>query len=237
MRLTPVFDLTGVRIHDHRIVARPPGPSHFERSRAAQATSAIERFAWPDAKPPLLGDPGLELMALSGLGRTDAALAWVDAVPAPQVRGLPEYHFARGKLLEGREMAGVARGLRPERSRMEAARLAYEHALMLSPNAVEVTMRLVQVCAYLGRTDEALARIDEVIAVCPDEAAPLAVRGLVHLARRDLRGAARDYEAAHAKAPSAQLARELANLYFGMGDPKASAQWRAEAARLEASRQ
>ena len=88
MRLTPVFDLSAVRIHDHRIVARPPPPSRFERIRSRQATSALERFAWPDGKPPLplerfawpddqpplAGDPGLELMALSELGWQDAAL-------------------------------------------------------------------------------------------------------------------------------------------------------------------
>ena len=237
MRLTPVFDLSGIRIHDHRIVARPPAPSHFERSRAVQATSVLERFAWPDAKPPLSGDPGLELMALSGLGWFGAALEWVDAVPAPEVRAMPEYHFARGKLLEGREMARVSSGLLPDRSQMEKAGLAYGRALMLLPNAVEVTMRLVPVLAYLGRTDEALARIDEVIALCPDAAAPLSVRALVHLARRDPRTAVRDHEAAHAKAPSAQGARELAELYLGMGDAAAAAHWRAEAARLEASKQ
>jgi predicted CXXCH cytochrome family protein len=237
MRLTPVFDLTGIRIHDHRIVARPPAPSRFERSRPTQAMSVLERFAWPDVKPPLSGDPGLELLALSGLGWSDAALERVDAVPAPQVCGMPEYHFARGKLLENREMARVSSGIRPDRSRMEAAALAYERALMLQPNAVEVTMRLVPVWAYLGRTDEALVRINEVITACPDAAAPLRVRALVHLARRDPREAARDHEAAHAKAPNAQGARELADMYLGMGDAAAAEHWRAEAARLETSRQ
>lgn len=238
MRVTPVFDLTGVRIHDHRIVARPPPPSRFDRCRPTQTmTSALERFAWPDAKPPLSGDPGLELMALSALGWFGAALEQVDAKPAPEVWAMPEYHFVRGKLLEGRELARVASGLPLDRARMAAAALAYERALQLLPTAVEVTMRLVPVCAYLGRTDEALARIDEVIALCPDAAAPLSVRALVRLARQDLRGAARDYVAAHVRAPSAVGARELADLYLRIGDAAAVAYWRAEAGRLEASGQ
>lgn len=249
MRQTPVFDVSAVRIHDHRIVARPPPPSRFERIRSKQATSmferfawpnakpqlALERFAWPDAKPELAGDPGLELMALSELGWMDAALGLVDAEPAPAVRAMPAYHFARGKLLENRALAKVSSGLEPDRLGMEAAGLAYERALELVPTAVEVTMRLVPLWASLGRTDEALARIDEVIALCPDDAAPLSVRGLVHLARQDLRGAKRDYEAAFAKAPDGRRARELAAVYARLGDAEASARWRAEAERLDAS--
>ncbi len=235
MRVTPVFDLTGVAIHDHRIVVRPPAPSRFERCRPTQTTTPVlERFAWPGAKPPLSGDPGLELMALSALGWSDAALERVDGTHAPQVGAMPEYHFVRGRLLEGRELARVSKGLPLDRAGMEAAARAYERSLMLLPNAVEVTMRLAPVCAYLGRTDEAMARIDEVIARCPDAATPLSVRALVHLARQDLRGAARDYEAAHARAPSAVWARELANLYPRIGDAAAAARWRAEAERLTA---
>lgn len=236
MRVTPVFDLTGIRIHDHRILTRPPAPSHFERSRPTQATSQLERFTWPDAKPPLFGDPGLEMLALTSLGWSQAALEWVDAVPAPQVQAMLEYQFHRGALLEDRELSRVSSGISPDRSRMAAAAQAYERALTLQPNAVEVTMRLVPVYVYLGRTDEALARIDEVIAACPDAAAPLSLRALVHSARREPRLAVRDCEAAHAKAPSAQGARQLADLYLRMGDAAAAERWRAEAARLESAR-
>ena len=101
MPLVEVFDVSAVKIHDHKIARAPSAPESYPRIRVKHAKGGdVARFQWPWLEPHEV-DPGLEMMAALIAGGERRALERVDAQPGEQSRRLPTYHHLRGVLLEG----------------------------------------------------------------------------------------------------------------------------------------
>ena len=63
MPLVEVFDVSAVKIHDHKIARAPSAPESYPRIRVKHAKGGdVARFQWPWLEPHKV-DPGLEMMA------------------------------------------------------------------------------------------------------------------------------------------------------------------------------
>lgn len=224
MRKTPVFDVWGVRIHDHRIVRELPPPSSYERARATQAGGGpIARVHWPGVTPPLADDRGVEMIALASIGQVQAAAALVDAPTAPSNAATLAYRFARA-------------GLLASLGRLEEARAGYEGARSLAPDEPAVPINLADVLNRLGRPAESVALLDPVLARHPRAETALLNRAGAKAALGDLAGARADLEALQAIRPRADVARSLVELCRALGDAPASARWYQAAQRIDPRR-
>jgi predicted CXXCH cytochrome family protein len=221
MRLTPVFDVAEVAIHDHFIRRRPPPPSTFEGLRVKHTTDGrLAPFAWPGTDAGAVAeDGGLAMMAAAVAGFPAVAGEAVDAGPGPLSRRLPSYYHLQGIVLEG---AG----------RLEDARKAYRRALVLDPSLPESRMNLALLRARLGRTTEAAADLEALIADHPRAEGAHRNLALVRLRAGDGEGFARALEAAQRLLPRVENAHALADYYRHSGAEAAALRWDEEARTL-----
>lgn len=221
MRLTPVFDLEGIAVHDHWIRARPPAASRFQSIRVKQSEGReLRRMAWPGESAPLAEDPGLWMVGLAAAGQREAARGLVDRKPDLRVERLNVYQHTRGSLLE-------------ELGRFEDARVAYERSRLLDPDWSESTVNLAGVLLELGRPADAVARLDALLARWPLVKGAWQNRAASKLALGDWAGARADLERAYGLAPLAANARALGEIARRAGDAAAVQRWESEAKRLE----
>lgn len=221
MRRTPVFDVEHVRIHDHRIVRRPPPAEEVRPIRVKHTTDgALAAFAWPGLPaPPYARDPALLMMAEAIAGFPARAARRVDAEPSPRVARLETYHHLRAVLLEGL-------------GRDAEAAAAYRRALARDPESAESALNLALVLGRLGRAEEGIETLDRLLARHPRHEGAWRNRALLRLGQGDAEGFRRNLEAAQHLLPRAANARALAGLAEARGDAPAAERWRAEAARL-----
>jgi tetratricopeptide (TPR) repeat protein len=224
MRLTPVFDLEGVEIHDHFVQRQPGGPSRIDEIREKRTRDGrVVPFAWPgQPRPAVESDPGLAFMGAFFAKAHQVAAELVDAEPGEIARALPTYHHLRGMLLTSQE-------------RYEEAARAYERAIELapgSPTAAESQINLALVLMRLNRGAEAIAVCDDVLARHPKADGALTNRALVRLSLGDAAGFVADIEAAQRLHPRAINAKGLAEHYRRLGDTSQADYWQAEAERL-----
>ncbi len=222
MRLTDVFDVKKVQVHDHFIQKRLGPPSQFANTRANESPDGNWRqFTWPGETPPEHNrDPGLQLMAFYSRGHTAAALELLEVEPGSAARRLPMYHHARGALFEAV-------------GRLEEAREAYETALELDPATGPSAVNLGATLAQLGHMSEALAVLDEHLARHPASNTGFINRSIVRYQLRDLRGSIEDQESALELWPSADQATTLSELWSELGDREKSVAYTKLASRLE----
>ena len=110
MPLVNVFDVSGVRIHDHEIARSPAPTKSYSKIRVKHSERGeVKRFVWPWEEEVLEEDPGLEMMAALIAGGPLRAQELVDEKPGPESRRLATYHHLRGVLLEGRGELDEAR--------------------------------------------------------------------------------------------------------------------------------
>jgi tetratricopeptide (TPR) repeat protein len=226
MPRTGVFDVEAVLVHDHFIRRRPGDHEPAEGlRRLAAPDGAWRRFAWPDVPAPEHSrDPGLRLMACYSNGFSRLALELLDAEPGAASRALPDYHHARGALLE-------------EEGRLADAERAYRKALELDPGYGPSGVNLGAVLARLHRPKEALAVLDEHLARHPASNGGLRNRALVRLDLGDTLGLVEDLEAALELYPTAAQARTLADLWRQLGDPDKARAFLERAEALAAGRE
>ena len=219
MPLVEVFDVSAVKIHDHKIARAPSAPESYPRIRVKHAKGGdVARFQWPWLEPHEV-DPGLEMMAALIAGGERRALERVDAQPGEQSRRLPTYHHLRGVLLEG---AG----------RLDEARKSYMRALLLDPDLGESAVNLSLVLGRMNRAAEGVAQLDALLERHPFAEGALRNRGLLKSALGDVRGLKGDLEAAHAILPRAELARALAQISRRLGDEAGAQLWEQRAQLL-----
>lgn len=221
MRRTPVFDVGGVRIHDHRIERVPPGPSTIEALRTFQTTDGrLRRFLWPgEPAPAHADDPGLELLAQFNSRNFDEAAALARRELGPTSKRMPMAHHVLGLVHE-------ITGDLPE------ARRAYLRALLLDPELADSAVNLALVEGTLGDPAAGIARLDALLARHPDADSALRNRAVLRARLGDLDGMRADLEAAFARLPDAALARALAS-HWATRDPRQAERWRREARRLD----
>jgi predicted CXXCH cytochrome family protein len=221
MRLTPVFDVAEVAIHDHFIQRTPPPPSRFERIRVKHTTDGrLAPVTWPGTDAPAAGeDPGLAMMAAAIAGFPQVAAPLAERAPGPLSRRLPSYYHLQGLVLE-------------ESGRLEEARKAYLRALVLDPSLPESRMNLALLRARLGRTHQAAAGLEELIADHPRAEGAHRNLALVRLRQGDGEGFARSLEQAQRLLPRVENARALADYYRHLGAEAAALRWDAEALTL-----
>ncbi|MCK6448388.1 MAG: hypothetical protein L6Q99_18520 [Planctomycetes bacterium] len=221
MRKTPVFDVWGVRIHDHRIVRELTPPSSYKRTRATQAGGGpIARVHWPGTTPPLADDRGVEMIALASIGQVSAAVKLVDSPTAASNEATLPYRFTRANLLAGL-------------GRLEDARTSYLAARAIAPDEPAVVINLTDVLNRLGRHRESTELLDALLARHPRAESGLLNRANARAALGELAAARADLEAYLAIRPRADVARSLAELCRALGDIDASRSWSAAAARFD----
>lgn len=225
LRVTGVFDVAEVEIHDHWIRARPGPPSRAKPLRIKEALEGrIAPFAWPSLpEPAWADDPGLWTIAYASVGRLDLALAKADEKPGRFASGLATYHHVRGSLLE--------RG-----PQGKDAIPAYERALAIDPAQAESAVNLGALLGRTRRPKEGIALLDAVIARHPLAEGALRNRALLALQAGDGERFARDLEAAHAIRPQAPVARALAQHWAQKGRRDLAKRWEDEARRLDPSK-
>jgi predicted CXXCH cytochrome family protein len=225
MRVTGVFDVVGVAIHDHLVARRPAAPSSSSPSKPLRFPESPagdwRLFEWPDAPPRAdADDPGPWTMALAHGGHVERALEHLRRGPGARARHLPMLHHVRGSLLE---RAGE----------LPAAVQAYEHALALEPGFPPATINLAPLLARAGKGQAALALLDGVIARHPLADTAYRNRAVVRLGLGDVDGFRADAEAALRLLPDAELALALARVAEPSGDPAAAQRWKLEARALD----
>ena len=220
MRATPVFDVAGAIVHDHRIERRPPPPSHYRSLRFPESAEGDWRvFGWPDTEPPACADdPGLWTMAYDHSGHFERALALAEREPGLAAARLPMYHHVRGSVFE--------RAGRPA----EAER-AYREALALDPTLAPTAINLALLLGAAGRGEEGEALLDEVLIREPASDGALSNRAVLRGQRGDFAGAREDAERAFEIAPRPELARLLSQL--AGSDAEQAALWSRRAAELD----
>lgn len=217
----PVFDVEGLRIHDHWIRRRPGDPPATSALRAHESsTGDWRRFTWPDGEAPEhVDDPGLLMMALHSAGHGDLASQHVDEAVHPKVRSLPMYHHVRGILLEGL-------------GRLEEARSAYEAALELDPEEAASAVNLGPLLARLGDTTQARHLLDGVIERYPRAEGALRNRAILSQQEGDLRGFLEDMRRSFELRPDSAVARAIAAGFEAIGDRSRVAEWSQRAEQL-----
>ena len=218
---TRVFDVHGVTVRDHFIRARPepsePGPLRIKHCR----DGLLVPFAWPGSDASALeADRGLQLMAALIGGQPAVARDLVDQPAGELSRGLPNYHLLRGRLLE-------------DLGRAEEAAASYRRTLALDPSAAEAVVNLSLVLGGLGRGNEGIALLDDLLTRHPKAEGALRNRAILKLNLGDEAGFASDLEAAHRILPRGVLARALAAYYSRQGQPLEAQAWDQEARRLQ----
>lgn len=222
MRVTPVFDVAHVEIHDHWIRAEPDPPSAPGPLRVPESAEGDwRRFTWPgEPRPEHVDDPGLWMMALDHHGHTERALARVDEPPGPTVARLPMYHHVRGSLLERFE-------------RFADAIAAYERALALDPDLAPSAINLALLLGQTGRPDAGVALLDRVLERHPQAVGALRNRAALRYLQGDAAGFERDLVRAFEVQPTGELARLVADWKRGLGDAAGSARWMDRARGLD----
>jgi hypothetical protein len=221
MRLTPVFDVGGVQIHDHWIRTRPGAPSREAALRTTESTNGrLRRFDWNlDAVAPPPTDPGLDMLAFAQLSNSPEAhdraarLARLELGSASRELGMA--HHVRASLLQ-------------QQGKLEEARKAYKRALLLTPGLEESRNNLALLLGGLGRATEGRALLDDLLQRHPFAEGALRNRGLLGTGS----SAIADLRAAFELLPRASLAQALAEAAKASGDRPGSAQWEAAATAL-----
>ena len=218
---SPVFDVAGVRIHDHWIRRRPRIAAAPDELRFDEAPDGNwRRFRWPGVAPPEhIDDAGLLLMALASRGHWQAAAALLEERPGPAAVRLPMYHHVKAGVLEA-----VGRTAEAER--------AYRVALALDPQLAAATVNLGLLLARTDRARDALTLLSATIEAHPLLDSALRNRALAHGALGDGEAFARDLERAFRLRPEAELALALAEHYERSGDRDRARRWRSEASRV-----
>lgn len=221
MRVTEVFDVAGVRVHDHFVRARPPAPSTYERRRLHRSrTGLLVPFAWPgDALGLVEQDSGLALLGAAAAGFRDVARRYMEKGGGELSGELPMYHHVVGTLME-------------EQGWLDDARKAYERALLLDPELVESRVNLGLVLGRMGRGEEGLALLDAVIEAHPRAEGALRNRALVRLSLGMDKGFAEDLERAQEVFPRVLNARALEGFHRRQGRTAEADRWAREAERL-----
>jgi predicted CXXCH cytochrome family protein len=222
MRLTGTFDVAAVLIHDHKIERKPPPASMPSTLRTKEARDGeLALFAWPgEESRAYAADPGLWMMALMSLGRPELALPFAMKDPGAVSKRLSMYYHLRGSLYEQAE-------------KPEAARQAYERALLLDPSQAETTVNLAPLLGRLGEPQEGVRMLSRLLARYPKAEGALRNRCALDLALHDEAAFAADLEAAQRILPRAPNARALAQYYARLGRADVAEHWRAEALRLD----
>ncbi len=226
MRLTGVFDVDAVEIHDHRIERRPPPPSKPGPLRVKGASDGrLVHFTLPGTAPlDARAAPGLHMMALLALGRTGEATQALRAAakdgPGPFAARIPAFHHLRAGLLE-------------QAGELAEAESALRRALELDPSQAESAVNLGGLLSRAGRHAEAIRVLSGVIDRHPRAMSALRNRAIARYQRNDVDGALADLQAAQAVFPDAAVARLLSQILASRGDRAGAARWEAEARRLE----
>jgi predicted CXXCH cytochrome family protein len=222
MRLTGVFDVASVLIHDHRIERQPPPPSPPGTLRMkAAANGRIARFTASGERVTDQGlDRGLWLMAYLDIGRRDLAWSLASRDPGAVADALPGFHHLRASLREEhQDFAGAESDLR--------------RALELDPDQAESSVNLGGLLLGRDRDREAIELLTALLARHPRSDGALRNRAVAYLNTGQLAAGARDLEAAQRVQPSAPIARLLAQVYERLGERERARQWAERARALE----
>jgi len=222
MRVTGVFDVAEVEIHDHFIRTDPGPPSRPGELRFPESAEGDwRRFRWPgEPAPEHVDDPGLWMMALNHGGHLDRAVELVDDEPGPTVALLPMYHHVRGSLLEraGRTSDAIA---------------AYARALELDPRLAASAINLGLLLGSEGRIDRGRAHLDRVLERFPRAVGAPRNRAALAYMQGDAEGFERDLVRAFETQPTGELAQLIADWKKSRGDAAGFARWSARARRLD----
>jgi predicted CXXCH cytochrome family protein len=219
MPLVEVFDVGGVRIHDHEIAREPASTTSYSKIRVKHSRGGeVRRFSWPWKEAPP-EDPGLEMMAALIAGGPERAQALVGETAGPQSRRLATYHHLRGVLLEAR-------------GELDEARRSYMRALILDPESGESSVNLSIVLGRMSRAPEGIAVLDELLERHPRAEGAWRNRSLLKNSLGDLRGFASDLEVAQTILPRAENARALAAISRRLGDESGAKLWEQRARLL-----
>ena len=220
MPLVNVFDVSGVRIHDHEIARSPAPTKSYSKIRVKHSERGeVKRFAWPWKGEASEEDPGLEMMAALIAGGPRRAQGLVGEKPGPESRRLATYHHLRGVLLEGR-------------GELDEARRSYMRALLLDPESGESSVNLSIVLGRMSRAAEGIAILDELLERHPRAEGAWRNRSLLKNSIGDVRGFAEDLKRAHSILPRAENARALAAVSRRLGDESTARLWEQRAKLL-----
>jgi tetratricopeptide (TPR) repeat protein len=106
-----------------------------------------------------------------------------------------------------------------ERGRTNAAVLEYRRALSVTQDSVPVMNRLSGALIDLGRDDEALVMLKQILAIAPDHPTPYVRLGQIHLKRKEFKAAKSAFEESVQINPfNPEVHVGLANTYAMLGD-------------------
>ncbi len=222
MRSTGVFDVAGVRIHDHRIERKPPPPSTPGALRIKAARDGrIARFLPSgERSTDRERDPGLWMMAYLDIGRRDSAWSMATREPGVVANSLPSFHHLRA-------------GLREEHADFAGAEADLRRALDIDPGQAESGVNLGALLIGRDRDREAIEVLTRVLDRHSKSDGALRNRGVAHLKTGQVQAGMRDMEAAYHVQATAPVARLLSQVCERSGDPERARQWADRARALD----
>lgn len=224
MRVTGVFDVAEVRIHDHRIERKPPPPSTPGPLRIKSARDGRIARLLPSGERSTdrERDPGIWMMAYLDIGRRDSAWSMATREPGEVADGLASFHHLRASLREDhRDFVGAEADLR--------------RALEIDPGQAESGVNLGALLIGRDRDREAVEVLTRVLERHPKSDGALRNRGVAYLKTGQVQAGAQDLEAAYRVQATAPVARLLSQVSERSGDAERARQWADRARALDPS--